>query len=45
MALLADTARNLGSFDPYLRELHIGLGCAIENMVRARPAPTATRRR
>jgi hypothetical protein len=35
VALLADTARNLGSFDPYLRELHIGLGCAIENMVRA----------
>ena len=35
VALLADTARNLGAFDPYLRELHIGLGCAIENMVRA----------
>jgi len=34
VALLADTARNLGSFDPYLREMHIGLGCAIENMVR-----------
>ncbi len=29
----ADTARNLGGFDPYLREMHIGLGCAIENMV------------
>ena len=28
----ADTARNLGSFDPYLREMHIGLGCAVENM-------------
>ena len=35
VALLADTARNLGSFDPYLREMHIGLGCAIENMTRA----------
>jgi hypothetical protein len=35
VVLLADTARNLGSFDPYLRELHIGLGCAIENMARA----------
>jgi nitroreductase len=31
----ADTARNLGTFDPYLREMHIGLGCAIENMVLA----------
>src|SRR6266436_3223859 len=35
VALLADTARHLGSFDPYLREMHIGLGCAIENMTRA----------
>ncbi len=34
----ADTRRNLGSFDPYLREMHIGLGCAIENMVLAGPA-------
>src|SRR5690606_37412833 len=23
--VLADTARNLGTFDPYLREMHIGL--------------------
>ena len=36
--ILADTSRNLGSFDPYLREMHIGLGCAIENMVLAAPA-------
>lgn len=28
----ADTKRNLGSFDPFLREMHIGLGCAIEQM-------------
>lgn len=33
--LYADTARNLGAFDPYLREMHIGLGCALENMTRA----------
>ena len=33
--LYADTVRNLGAFDPYLREMHIGLGCAVENMVRA----------
>jgi len=36
--LYADTARNLGSFDPYLREMHIGLGCAVENMARAAAA-------
>lgn len=32
--LFADTRRNLGAFDPYLREMHIGLGCALENMTR-----------
>lgn len=36
--VLADTTRHLGTFDPYLREMHIGLGCAIENMVLAAPA-------
>jgi hypothetical protein len=36
--LYADTARNLGSFDPYLREMHIGLGCAVENMLLAAAA-------
>lgn len=36
--LHADTGRNLGTFDPYLREMHIGLGCAVENMVRAASA-------
>ncbi|TDI61347.1 MAG: twin-arginine translocation signal domain-containing protein [Alphaproteobacteria bacterium] len=30
--LYADTSRNLGSFDPYLREMHISLGCALTNM-------------
>lgn len=33
--LYADTARNLGTFDPYLREMHLGLGCALENMMQA----------
>lgn len=28
----ADTGRNLGSVDPYLREMYISLGCALENM-------------
>ncbi len=36
--LYADERRNLGAFDPYLREMYIGLGCAIENMLLAAPA-------
>ncbi len=28
----ADLSRNLGAMDAYLREMHLGLGCAIENM-------------
>jgi hypothetical protein len=35
--VLADTSRNLGAIDPYLREMHIGLGCAIENIALAAP--------
>ena len=31
----ADRARNLGSFDPFRREMHLGLGAAIENLVRS----------
>lgn len=31
----ADLERNLGSFDPFRRELHLGLGCALENLVSA----------
>jgi hypothetical protein len=31
----ADTARHLGAMDPFLREMHIGIGCAIENMMLA----------
>ena len=31
----ADRARNLGTFDPFRREMHLGLGAAIENLVRA----------
>ncbi|MEQ8281689.1 MAG: hypothetical protein RIC04_02865 [Parvibaculum sp.] len=33
--ILADTRRHLGTFDPYLREMHLGLGCAVENMALA----------
>ena len=35
--VFADIERNLGSFDPYLREMHIGLGCAVENIMIAAP--------
>ena len=31
--LFADTSRNLGTMDPFLREMHLGLGCALENMM------------
>ena len=30
--VLAVTSRNTGGLDPFLRELHIGMGCALENM-------------
>jgi len=33
--LYSDTTRNLGAFDPYLREMYIGLGCALENLALA----------
>lgn len=35
IAVYADRTRHLGSFDPFRREMHLGLGCAIENFVRA----------
>jgi len=33
--LYLDPQRNLGALDPYLREAHLGLGCALENLVLA----------
>src|SRR5271166_4722251 len=33
--VFADLSRNLGAMDPYVREMHLGLGCAIENMLTA----------
>jgi nitroreductase len=33
IAVYANRARHLGSFDPFRREMHLGLGCAIENLV------------
>src|ERR1700743_1065908 len=35
ITVLADRSRNLGSFDPFRREMHLGVGCAIENLMRA----------
>ena len=44
--LLIDTNRNVGALDPYLREEHIGMGCALENLLLAAAAsgyaPTVT---
>ena len=36
--LYIDTRRNVGALDPYLREEHIGMGCALENLMLAAPA-------
>jgi hypothetical protein len=36
--LFADTKRNIGAIDPYLREMYEGLGCALENLVVATEA-------
>jgi hypothetical protein len=33
--VFADLQRNLGAMDAYMREMHLGLGCAIENMALA----------
>src|ERR1700678_3905134 len=33
-----DTRRNVGALDPYLREDHIGMGCALENLMLAAAA-------
>jgi hypothetical protein len=36
--LSIDTRRNVGALDPYLREAHIGMGCALENLMVAAAA-------
>jgi len=38
ITLFADRARHLGSFDPFRREMHLGLGAALENLVLAAEA-------
>lgn len=36
--LYIDTQRHVGGLDPYLREQHIGMGCALENLMLAAAA-------
>src|SRR5512145_2110217 len=36
--LFADRTRQIGTVDPFLREMYIGLGCALENMLLAAEA-------
>ena len=36
--LYIDTNRNVGALDPFLREEHIGMGCALENLMLAAAA-------
>mgnify|MGYP006356463377 CR=1 FL=1 len=36
--LYADTKRRIGATDPFLREMYIGLGCALENLLLAADA-------
>jgi hypothetical protein len=31
--LFADRRHNIGAIDPFLREMHVGLGCALENLL------------
>ena len=33
--IFADLSRNLGAMDAYMREMHLGLGCAVQNMLLA----------
>ena len=33
--LFADLTRNIGTIDPFLREMQVGLGCALENLILA----------
>lgn len=36
--LFADTTRRIGATDPFLREMYIGVGCALENLLLAAEA-------
>ena len=36
--VMSDISRNIGTVDPLLREMHIGMGCALENLMLAAAA-------
>lgn len=36
--LFADRGRNIGTIDPFLREMYVSVGCALENLVQAASA-------
>jgi len=38
ITVFADFDRNLGSFDPFRREMHLSIGCALENLAQAAKA-------
>jgi hypothetical protein len=42
--LFADPARNIGGIDPFRREMQMGLGCALENLLQAAAATGFTAR-
>jgi nitroreductase len=42
ITVFADRARNLGTFDPFRREMHLGIGALVENLVLAARAFGAT---
>src|SRR5271155_4326131 len=35
--IYADLARNLGAMDAFVREMHLALGCAVQNLLLAAP--------
>ena len=37
IAIYADLSRNLGAMDAFAREMHLGIGCAIQNLLLAAP--------
>ena len=43
--VLADLSRNLGAMDAFVREMHLGLGCAIEDRTAMTPRSRRSRAR
>ena len=40
--IYADLSRNLGAMDAFVREMHLGIGCAIQNALLAAPSNVRT---